>query len=110
MKNYIKPGDIVTMIASADVAGGAGHLVGSFFGVAVATAVEDDPVELATFGEYDLAKAASQAWTVGVKVYWDDTAKLCTTTASGNRLVGAATLAAASDDATGRVYLDGAIR
>ena len=61
-------------------------------------------------GVYDLPKTASQAWTVGAKVYWDNTAKACTTTVGSNTLIGIAVLAVGggAGETTGRVRLNGA--
>ena len=60
-------------------------------------------------GVVDLAKVASQAWTAGAKVYWDNTAKRVTNVASGNTLVGVAVLAVGSgaEEVIGRVRLNG---
>ena len=54
--------------------------------------------------------AGSQAWTVGAKVYWDDTNKRCTTVATDNTLIGVAVEAVASgaSDTIGRVRLNAA--
>jgi predicted RecA/RadA family phage recombinase len=110
MKNYIQPGDTLTLVAPYAVASGAGLLVGSIFGVAVATAAISTPVEAVTMGVFDLAKAGSQAWAVGARIYWDDTAKNCTTTASTNKLIGVAVAAVGSGagETIGRVRLTGA--
>lgn len=110
MKNFIQPGEVVSVPAPYNVAAGAGCLVGSLFGVAVNAALSAAAVEVATKGVFDMAKAASQAWTVGARIYWDDTAKNCTTTASTNKLIGVAMLAVGSGagETTGRVLLSGA--
>lgn len=108
MKNYVQPGDTLTLTAPYAVASGAGLLVGSIFGVATAAAASGDTVEAAVAGVFDLAKATGAAWTVGARIYWDDTAKNCTTTASTNKLIGVAVAAAASGDTVGRVRLSGA--
>ena len=52
---------------------------------------------------------ASQAWTAGAKVYWDNSAKRVTNVASGNTLIGVAVLAvgAGADEIIGRVRLNG---
>lgn len=107
MKNFIQPGDIVTIPAPADVASGAGVLAGTLFGVAEIDAVSGDDVSIATTGVFDLAKVSAQAWTVGAAIYWDNTAKLATTVATSNTLIGKATAAAANPSAVGRVRLDG---
>ncbi len=108
MKNFVQPGQTVTVQAPYAVASGAGCLVGSLFGVASAAAALNAEVELVTEGVFDLAKASGAAWTVGARIYWDDTAKNCTTTVGTNKLIGVATAAAASGDTVGRVRLSGA--
>jgi predicted RecA/RadA family phage recombinase len=47
-------------------------------------------VEPALVGVFDLTKVGSQAWAVGDKVYWDNTAEQTIKTASGNTLIGTA--------------------
>jgi predicted RecA/RadA family phage recombinase len=107
-KNFIQPGEVVTVAApTGGVASGAGVLTGSLFGVTAYGAVEGADVEVATCGVWDLPKAASVTPGVGAKVYWDNTNKNVTTTASGNSLIGVATKAALAGDATVRVRLDG---
>lgn len=108
MKNFVQPGDTLTLVAPYAVAAGAGLLVGSIFGVAGTTAASGANVEADVTGVFDLAKAAGAAWTQGARIYWDDTAKNCTTTASTNKLIGVATQAAALADVIGRVRLTGA--
>ena len=110
MKNYIQTGGVVTVTAAADVVSGAGVLVGAIFGVAQADAKSGTEVSLVRGGAFELPKTSAQAWTVGAKVYWDDTAKVVTTTATANTLIGAALVAAANPSATGIVLLDGAVR
>ncbi|MFO1209011.1 MAG: DUF2190 family protein [Amaricoccus sp.] len=85
-------------------------LVGSIFGVAGHDALSGTEVETQVTGVIDLAKTASQAWTAGAKVYWDNTAKRVTNVASGNTLVGVALLAVGSgaEEVVGRVRLNGA--
>ena len=108
MKNYVQPGKTITLTAPYAVTSGDGLLVGSIFGVAAATAALGEAVEAALVGVYDLKKVASQAWAAGDKIYWDNTAKELTTTASGNTKVGAAVKAAGSGETTVVVRLNGA--
>ena len=108
MKNYVQAGSQVSVPAPYDVVSGQGVLVGSLFGVAVHAAVSAAPVELTLEGVYDLAKAMGAAWTVGARIYWDDTNKVCTNTAGTNKLIGVALAAAASDATLGRVRLTAA--
>ncbi|WP_347269859.1 DUF2190 family protein [Rhizorhabdus histidinilytica] len=104
MKSFIQPGDALDLTAPYDVASGAGFLVGSIFAVATISAANGADIIGRTTGVYDLAKAAG-AVTQGAKLYWDNTNKVLTTTASGNTLVGTAVRAAQSGDATARVRL-----
>jgi len=109
VKNFIAIGNVITVAAPAAVNSGDLVLVGTMFGVAARDAASGEQVELNTGGVYDLPKAASQAWTVGAKVYWDNTAKVATTTTSGNTLIGVATVAVdgAAGSTIGRVRLNG---
>jgi predicted RecA/RadA family phage recombinase len=110
MKNFIQPGDTLTVAAPYALTSGQGALVGTMFGVASTTVANGAEVELQTVGVFDLAKADSQAWAVGAAIYWDNTNKVCTTTASGNTKIGVAVLAVASTAGLviGRVRLNGA--
>ncbi len=108
MKVYIQPGDNVTLTAPYDVASGGGALVGSLFGVAITAVVNGAEGEFATVGVYNLPKA-SGVINQGAKVYWDNTAKNVTTTASGNTLIGCAIKGAASNDATAQIRLNGTV-
>jgi predicted RecA/RadA family phage recombinase len=107
MKNFVQNGDVVTLAAPYDVAAGAACKVGSLVAVATSAALSGETVEGVVVGVFDLAKVSAQAWAVGDKIYWDDTAKLMTTTASGNTLAGVAVAVAANPSATGRVRLNG---
>lgn len=110
MKNYVGPGDTLTVAAPYAVASGAGALIGTAFGVAQAAYDNAETGVFALKGVYDLVKAGSQAWTVGAAIYWDNAAKACTTTSSGNTKIGVAVLAVGSGagETTGRVRLNGA--
>jgi len=106
MKNFIQPGNTLTLAApTGGVASGDPVLVGAIFGVAAFTAAEAADVEVVTEGVFTLPKATGAAWAAGDILYWDATAKKLTTTASGNKRVGVATKAAASGDATGNAKI-----
>ena len=107
MRNYIQPGNTITLAAPYAVTSGDGLLVGAIFGVATVNAIQGEEVEACLVGVVDLAKKAAQAWAPGDKVYWDDTDKVATLTATDNTLIGAAVAAAAANAATGRVRLNG---
>ena len=109
MKNYVQPGNTITLTAPSDVASGDGLLVGSIFAVATGNATNGETVEADLVGIFNLTKAASQAWSVGDKIYWDNTAKVATKTASGNTAIGVAVEAVGggASDTIGRVRLNG---
>jgi len=109
MKNYVQPGATLTLTAPYAVTSGDGLLIGSIFGVAAGDAASGATVEAALTGVFDLTKIGSQAWTVGAKVYWDDTNKRCTTVATDNTLIGVAVdaVAGGAGDTIGRVRLNG---
>ena len=108
MKNFVQPGKNLELIAPRDLKSGDGFLVGSIFGVASTDAPSGSKVVGVTEEVFDLPKAAG-AVTQGAKAYWDNTAFVVTTNASGTVLIGAFTQAAASGDAIGRVKLTGQI-
>lgn len=108
MKTKVQDGDVLTLAAPYAVASGAGALIGAIFGVSQTTLANGATGAFLVEGVFTLAKTSAQAWTVGAKIYWDDTNKVCTTTASGNTLIGVATVAAANPSSTGVVRLNGA--
>lgn len=110
MKNCNQEADTVSLIAPYDVASGAGLLVGAIFGVASSAALSGAPVEAARKGSFTLACNSTDTTTVGAKLYWDNTSKRLTTTASGNTLVGAALNAKTSGQTAVMALLDGVIR
>ena len=84
---------------------GQGMLVGAFFGVTASDAAQNASVECETRGEFELTKEPSLAISQGARVFWDDTNRRITTTATGNFQVGLCTVAALTADATVRVML-----
>jgi predicted RecA/RadA family phage recombinase len=108
MRTHIQPGHTITLAAPHDVVSGDGLLVGSIFGIATHDAFTGAEVETQLTGVVEIAKAASQAWTVGARIHWDNTAKRATTTTSGNTPIGVAVLAvgAGAEETVGRVRLN----
>jgi len=109
MRNFVQPGDTISVTAPYAVASGGGALVGSIFGIATNAAANAAPVELKRTGVFDVAKATGETWTQGAKVYWNNSTKVLTTTSAGNTLVGVAARAQGSGDTTGRALLTGQI-
>lgn len=110
MKSAVQKGEVLSFTAPYAVASGAPFKVGAFVAVAQNTTASGAAVEGQMEGVYNLPKTSAQAWSIGDKIYWDDTNKVMTTTATSNTLVGAATAAAANPSSVGQVYLDGVIR
>ncbi|WP_300115238.1 capsid cement protein [Sphingobium sp.] len=109
-RNFVQPGDTLTFTAPYAVASGGGMLVGAVFAVALNAAALGAPVEGKTSGVWDLSKATGEAWVAyTTKVYWDNTNKRLTSTASGNTYVGVAVQNQASADTSGRVKLNGTV-
>lgn len=112
MKTFVQPGDVVTVLAPAVVASGQMLRVGLLAGVALHPAQSGAQVEIATDGVFDVAKAGSQAWTVGQVIYGVGTTTLVATTATttGNILLGVAVAAVGSGagETVGRIRLNGA--
>jgi predicted RecA/RadA family phage recombinase len=109
MQNYTQPGETVTLTAPYAVASGAGALVGSLFGVATDAVANGASGQFLTCGVVTLTKNSAEAWTVGAKVYWDNTNKYVTTTSTSNTLIGCAMAVAANPSSTGSVRLNGTV-
>lgn len=109
MKNYIQPGDVLTLTAPYAVASGAPFLVGSIVAIAATEAAISGSVEGVTSGVFEVPKVTGTAFAVGDKIYWDDTAKNCTKTVGSNKAAGVATEAAISDATTAKVKLNGTV-
>ncbi len=106
MKNFIQAGSNVTVAAPYPVTSGAGVLVGNLFGIANGAAANGADVVLSTNGIFEMTKDTTDAMTVGSPVYWDNTAKTVTVTASGNTKIGVAVAAAGNPSGAVRVRLN----
>jgi len=107
-KNFIQPGDTLTVPAPAAVASGGVVIAGAIIGIAQGDAASGKPVDVATGGVWELPKVAAQAYAgAGVVVYWDSTAGLVTSTASGNTKLGVAVESVAAGTGTVKVLLSG---
>lgn len=110
MINSLYSGKIITLVAPYAVASGGGVKVGAIFGVAANAAASGAAVEVVREGVFLMPCVPADTLAQGAKVYWDDTNKTCTATASGNTLVGAAESAKAAAVTSARVLLDGIVR
>lgn len=110
MKNFIQSGNVVTVTAPANLVSGQGALVGAVFGVAANDALQGAPVEILRQGIFVLGAVTADTLATGDKVYWDNTAKRITKTATNNVLVGAAAAPKSGTETSAVVLLDGVIR
>lgn len=96
MKNYIQPGETLTVIAAGTVSSGQLVVTGSLIGVANTDAVLNDELEVDVVGVFTLPKVTTDVVATGDKLYWDSGAgKLTKTAGTGSKpLVGYATAAA----------------
>jgi predicted RecA/RadA family phage recombinase len=107
MKNFVQPGGTVTLPAPYAVNAGDGALVADTFGIACGTYANGADGEFMRIGVFDITALSTDVGAIGVKVYWDNTNKRITVTASTNKLVGMLAKAKANGETTARVILSG---
>lgn len=106
--NYVQPGDVLDLVAPYDVVSGAGFQVnGNIFAVALGDALNGEDVRGQMVGVWDILAVTLDTFAIGAAVYWDNSGKKCTSTSSGNNLIGVATKAKVNTDTTVRVRLNG---
>ncbi len=89
MKNFICPGNSLTMTAPAGgVVSGALVVLEGLFGVAAFTAAAGADFDLVCEGVFNLPKKTGETPAVGAKVYWETATSSVTTTATSNTLIG----------------------
>lgn len=110
MKNYVQPGDTITVTAPYALSAGDGCLVGTnIFGVSCGTYLNGaTDAEVMLEGVFDITALSTDTASVGAYLYWDNTNKRLTTTSSGNTKVGVAVAAKLNGDTTARIRLNAA--
>lgn len=106
---YVSPGDTVTLTApSGGVTAGTPVLIGRLLVIPKNTVAQTLPFDGYVGGVHTVAKVGSQAWTEGANVYWDDTNKYFTTTATSNQYAGVALVAVGSGagETTGVIFFN----
>jgi len=109
MKNYVQPGDTITVTAPYALSAGDGCLVGVLFGIACGTYLNGaTDAEIKTEGVFDITALSTDTASGAtlVAAYWDNTNKRITTTSAGNTKVGVITKAKINGDTTARVRLN----
>ena len=108
MQNYLGDGDVLYLpSAPAPLVSGQGLLIGSMFGIVLASVAEGQPFVLWLKGTYQLPKNASEVWTVGEGLYWDNGNMWLTITSAGNTRVGVAAALTVNPSGVGNVRLNG---
>ncbi len=109
MKSAVQCGDALEFTAPAGgVISGLAYLINSIVVVAEFSAAAGEKFIGNITGVFDLAKAASVAWTEGQTLYWDSAANNFATAQSATaRRAGCAAAAAGAADLIGRVRLNG---
>ena len=96
---YVQKGNLIDYTPTSAVAAGDVVILGTLCGIANLDIPANTLGALALTGVFEIVKATG-AITVGAKVYWDNSAKNVTTTASSNTAIGVAFAEAGSSDAT----------
>ena len=106
-KNFVQEGEVLPLAAPYARNSGQAALIGTgLFGVALTDLENAETGAFAMSGVFTLAKVEAQAWaTLGLPIYWDNSAKNLTTTSGGNTLVGYNTATAANPSATGTIRI-----
>ena len=104
---FVHDGNSIDYTPGSAVIAGDVVVQGELVGVAKRDIPANTLGSLALEGVFDFPKAtgAGSAITAGANVYWSAGTQVATTTATGNKLIGKTTKAAADADATVRVRL-----
>ncbi|MBX8803420.1 DUF2190 family protein [Pseudochrobactrum asaccharolyticum] len=105
MRNFIQPGKVLNIVATAAVVSGSLQVIGKIFGIAATSAAAGEEYELSTGGVYELPKNAPEAWTVGKEVFATP-GGIATTETTGNTKIGVAVMAADAGTGVGLVRLN----
>lgn len=103
--NQKRSGDVLTLALPYDRAAGEAFKVGSILAVAAVTGTTGDVVAAHRVGEWAITALSTDQAAVGAKLYWDDTNKRLTVTASTHLFAGHATVAKTSGQTTATVVL-----
>ena len=97
---FYQDGKRIDIVQSNDIEPGDVVLIGELIGVQTHQIKKDEKGSVAVSGVFQVEKKSGFAFTEGQKVYWDNTAKQATSTASGNTLMGLTVAEAGASDST----------
>ncbi len=107
MRDFVQPGDNLTVTAEAAASSGDGVKLGDLFGIASGDAAVGEPLVPVTTGVFKLRKVSTDEWAVGDAVYFRTADGAVTGTATGNTKIGMAVSAAGDPSEAVRVRLNG---
>lgn len=88
-KSYRKQGNVIPLAAAPYARlSGEGVQMGKQFGVCTTDIANGAEGQIEVTGVHELTALGAEAWTDGAFVYWDDTNKRCTVTASTHLKIG----------------------
>ena len=105
MKNFICEGDIIEVVAPANILSGDVVSIGKLIGIATTSANQGDVVAVRVKGVYSLPLATGTVINHGDVVYWDATNKVVTETATNNVQLGYAYTATSATDVQALIKL-----
>ena len=95
---FYQDGERIDIVQSNDIESGDVVLIGELIGVQTNQIKKDENGSVAVSGVFKVVKKSADTFTAGQKVYWDNTLKQATSTASGNTLMGITVAQAGSSD------------
>lgn len=107
-KNYVQEGDVIDYAnaSGATITSGTPVLIGARLGVALADIANGSTGSVQVEGVFTITKLGTDTVAAGALLYWDNTNKRLTTTASGNTLAGFAVAAAGAGVTTVNVKIN----
>ena len=103
---FYQDGKRIDIVQSGDIDSGDIVVIGELIGVQTNQIKKDEKGSVAVVGVFNVQKKAADTFTAGQKVYWDNTLKQATSTASGNTLMGITVAQAGSSHSTVRVKIN----
>jgi len=105
MKNFVQEGRALDFVATAVVASGLAVLINTILVIPATNAGIGQVFSGWIHGVYEIPCATGTAWKTCDTLYWDNTNKRVTTTATNNTKIGMAGADKVAGDATGWVKL-----
>jgi len=107
-KNYVQEGDVIDYVnaSGSTITSGTAVLIGARLGVALADIANGATGSVQVEGVFTVPKLGTDVVAAGALLYWDNTNKRLTTTASSNTLSGFAVAAAGSGVTTVNIKIN----